>query len=199
MYCARRKKPLVCVHQAWTASGSAARGCYFLPEWRQRGCSLVNCGGRLDASRLHYWPVLSLESSSRPAEGKCYWFCPFLFFLILYLFVLFSPIETDQPADLEWLAKDQLRRNCSFSIWRQFLGYYRECWTQTASSVCERSCSHMCDCEGRIRESAGNTNPSPAIWESHGFVVSFRRCSCNPTLSWSQVKPLPLPPPPSGC
>lgn len=124
------------------------RCCYFLPEWRQRGCSLVNCGGGLDASRLYYWPVFLLESSSRPAEGYCYWFCSFLF-LILYLF--FSPMETDLPADFEWLAKGRLKQNRSCSISNEFWRYYQECWPGSAYSACERSCSHKRECEGRIR------------------------------------------------
>lgn len=168
---------------------AALRCCYFFPEWRQRGCSLVNCGGGLDASRLYYWPVFLLESSSRPAEGYCYWFCSFLF-LILYLF--FSPMETDLPADFERLAKGQRRRNRSCSIESEFWRCYQECWPGSAHSTCERSCSHKRECEGRIRGKVlAKTNPFPVIWESHGFVVSFRRCSCNPTLTRSQVKPSP--------
>lgn len=157
-----------------------------------RGCSLVNCGGRRDASRLYYWPVFPSDSCSRLAKGKCYRFCRFLFCFPS----VFS--HWDLRTLNNWL---QVRRaqNRAFGIKsvvhlsprRLDPGCMLLCaWILVQPSVCLWR---------GIRESAGKTNPFPAIWESHGFVVSFRRCSCNPTLPRSQVRSHPLLLPPSAC
>lgn len=85
--------------------GCVARWCYFLPEWRQRGCGLVNCVGRSDASWLCCWPSLFLCNSSRLAEKVdidfFFFLSPEQFFIYIYFFLL--PIERHLPADLEWL------------------------------------------------------------------------------------------------
>lgn len=183
---------IIRVEQATSISGGAARCCYFLPEWRQSGCSLVNCGGRRDASRLHRWPVFSLESWSRLPEGKCYWFSFFP-----YLFCYFSLRNKSTR-----LVRGQPPQNPTFSIKPVFPHGYQQCCTWTVLFwvlfwVWIFMQPSVWLWRGGIRESAGKTNPFPVIWESHGFVVSFRRCSCNPTLPRSQVRShplLPLPP-----
>lgn len=158
-----------------------------------RGCSLVNCGGRRDASRLYYWSAFSSDSWSRLAKEKCYRFCRFPFF---------SPSIISSHWDLQtlnnWL-KVRRTQNRTFSIKSvvhllsrrlESRGVLLCAWILVQPSVCPWR---------GIRESAGKTNPFPAIRESHGFVVSFRRCSRNPTLPGSQVRSHPLLLPPSAC
>lgn len=195
MHRARTRNALVCDHQGWTGHLNIWRCCTLLlfSPWveaeRMQPGELWRQMRRLAALLLASLFVGKPVQATRRKMLLIFLFSvPFLLFLPLrqiYLQTMNDWSEVSRHRTLRLVLNLYSRMVISN------VGLGLRC--SGCCSGCESSCSHLCDCEGGgIRESAGKTNPFPAIWESHGFVVSFRRCSCNPTLPRSQVRSHPL-------